>query len=381
MAATSYLTATQRYAAGALFGLALNQAQHHQTHPLGLLTDDFPSEDSSPALAVSEDPNLWVHHRSGLLHPVFKYLDIDSAAWSGLEETAGSSSASRHVGPYLRLLSEEFDDDSSQMSDQELALSEAVDAMVLTLEKNSESLSSRREKLHEYERQCREKLNSTDDVQPNSEKLDLHLETKEEIGTPFHDCEEPHEGSVDSNIDKSPNKEVMSLSYQRKVTVLYELLSACLSDLSENDKKYSRRRKGYDARHRVTLRLLATWLDIKWAKMEAIETIVASSAMAFIKDQESNKEETQAKESDWAKWKRGGIIGVVALTGGVVMAITGGLAAPAIAAGLGALAPTLGTLIRVIGASGFAAAASAARTVAGSFVLVLHMVVFVLYYW
>lgn len=43
-----------------------------------------------------------------------------------------------------------------------------------------------------------------------------------------------------------------------------------------------------------------------------------------------------------------------------------GLAAPAIAAGLGALAPTLGTLIPVIGASGFAAAAGAAGTVAGS---------------
>ncbi|KAL6993466.1 hypothetical protein U1Q18_011582 [Sarracenia purpurea var. burkii] len=43
-----------------------------------------------------------------------------------------------------------------------------------------------------------------------------------------------------------------------------------------------------------------------------------------------------------------------------------GLAAPAIAAGLGALAPTLGTLIPVIGASGFAAAASVAGSVAGS---------------
>lgn len=43
-----------------------------------------------------------------------------------------------------------------------------------------------------------------------------------------------------------------------------------------------------------------------------------------------------------------------------------GLAAPAIAAGLGALAPTLGTLVPIIGASGFAAAASAAGTVAGS---------------
>lgn len=43
-----------------------------------------------------------------------------------------------------------------------------------------------------------------------------------------------------------------------------------------------------------------------------------------------------------------------------------GLAAPAIAAGFGALAPTLGTLVPVIGASGFAAAASAAGTATGS---------------
>lgn len=43
-----------------------------------------------------------------------------------------------------------------------------------------------------------------------------------------------------------------------------------------------------------------------------------------------------------------------------------GLAAPAIAAGFSALAPTLGTLVPVIGASGFAAIASAAGSVAGS---------------
>ncbi|KAK7307500.1 hypothetical protein VNO77_40627 [Canavalia gladiata] len=364
MAATSNLTPTLRYAAGALFGLALHQAQLHQTHPLGLSTDDFPPESSSPTRAVSEDPNLWVHRDSGLLRPVFKYLDIDSAAWSGLEETAGSSSATRHVGPFLRLLSEEFDDDCSQRPDQELALSEAVDAVVLSLEKNSESFSSKREKLREYEHQCREKF-SIANVQPNSEKVDEHLETQEETHTPFHDCEDSHPGSIDSNIGESPIEEVTMLSYQRKVTVLYELLSACLSDLGEKNKKSNRKRKGYDARHRVTLRLLATWLDIKSAKMEAIETIVASSAIALMKEQESNKE-AQAKESKWAKWKRGGIIGAAAVTGGTLMAITGGLAAPAIAAGLGALAPTLGTLIPVIGASGFAAAATAAGTVAGS---------------
>lgn len=362
----SYLTPTQRYAAGALFGLALHQAQLHQTHPLGLSTDDFPSPSSSTSTAaVSEDPDLWVHHTSGLLRPVFIFLDIDSAAWSGLEETSGSFVATRHVGPFLRLLSEEYDDDNAKRLDQELALSEAVDALVLSLEKNSESSRSKRKKLREYEHECREKF-STADVQPNSEKVDMHLETQQEEDTLFFECEEdPHEGSSNSKTDEGPVEELMMLSYQRKVTVLYQLLAACLSDIGEKNTKYTRRRKGYDARHRVALRLLATWLDIKWTKMEAVEMIVSSSAMAIVKEQESNKE-AQSNESGWAKWKRGGIIGAAALTGGALMAITGGLAAPAIAAGLGALAPTLGTLIPVIGAGGFAAAASAAGTVAGS---------------
>ncbi|KAK4778120.1 hypothetical protein SAY87_018307 [Trapa incisa] len=86
--------------------------------------------------------------------------------------------------------------------------------------------------------------------------------------------------------EEEPVEEVRMLDYQRKVTVLYELLSACLADIREDDKKSA-----------------------------------------------------------------------AAVTGGAVLAITGGL---------GALAPTLGTLIPVIGATGFAAVASAAGTVAGS---------------
>lgn len=302
-----------------------------------------------------------------MLRPVFKFLDIDSAAWCGLEETAGASVATHHVGPFLRLLSEEFDDDSSQRLDQELALSKAVDGFLLDMEKNLESSESKKEKLHEYKHQCLEKF-STPDGEPSSEKIDLNLDIQQETeATPFLDCKEPpQQGFGTGEIDEKPIEEAMMLSDQRKVTVLYELLTACLANLSENDKDCTRRRKGYDARHRVALRLLATWFDIKWTKMEAIETMVACTAMAIMKEQEAEKEETQSKKGKWAKLKRGGIIGAAALTGGALLAITGGLAAPAIAAGLGALAPTLGTLIPVIGASGFAAAASAAGTVAGS---------------
>ena len=57
-----------------------------------------------------------------------------------------------------------------------------------------------------------------------------------------------------------------------------------------------------------------------------MEIMVACSVMALSKEQASKQEETQSPKSSWAKWKRGGIIGAAALTGGALMAITGGMA-------------------------------------------------------
>ncbi|KAK1363507.1 Transmembrane and coiled-coil domain-containing protein 4 [Heracleum sosnowskyi] len=170
----------------------------------------------------------------------------------------------------------------------------------------------------------------------------------------------------DKRSDAKIFEEVTLLDHKRKVAVLFELLTACLSKTPELDKNAKRQKHDYDARHRVALRLLSTWFDIEWVEMEAIETIVASSAMAILKERKAKQQEADTSQSRWAKWRRGGIIGAAALTGGTLMAITGGLAAPAIAAGFGALAPTLGTMIPGIGASVFAAAATAAGSAAGS---------------
>ena len=63
---------------------------------------------------------------------------------------------------------------------------------------------------------------------------------------------------------------------------------------------------------------------------EAIEILVACSAMAIAQQEQSKEEETQSPESSWAKWKRGGIIGAAALTGGTLMAITGGMISSAL---------------------------------------------------
>src|ERR1044072_1029010 len=98
---------------------------------------------------------------------------------------------------FLRLLSEEFDDDASQRLDLELALSKAVDGLVLDMETNVQSSESKREKLNEYKNQCLEKF-STPDAETSSEKIDLNLEIQQETDvTPLLDCKEPpHQGFV-----------------------------------------------------------------------------------------------------------------------------------------------------------------------------------------
>lgn len=57
-----------------------------------------------------------------------------------------------------------------------------------------------------------------------------------------------------------------------------------------------------------------------------MEIMVACSAMALSKEKASKQQEDQTPKSAWTKWKRGGIIGAAALTGGTLMAITGGMA-------------------------------------------------------
>ncbi|KAG5623387.1 hypothetical protein H5410_008605 [Solanum commersonii] len=361
---SSTLTPMQRYAAGALFGLALHQAHIHQTCPLGFPSDkeDRISNGSSND-SVSDDPQLWAHESSGLLRPIFKFLEIDKKAWSGLEETAGSSSPKHHVGALLRSLSvsEEGAESSSEAADKELDLAKAIDAMASSMERTSHNVS-KKEKQCEYEHKCREKLSLADTQSRSEEENTTNVENHQEKSKKPSSIEQAHLESV-SGFDEKQVEEASTLEYSRKVNVLYQLFSACLAQSSEESKKYTQRR-GYDAQHRVALRLLATWFDVKWIKVEAIETTIACSAMAL--KEEELKEQSRSPKSSLAKWKRRGIIGAAAVTGGTLLAVTGGLAAPAIAAGFGALAPTLGTLVPVIGASGFAAVAGAAGSVAGS---------------
>uniref|UniRef100_A0A5B6YUZ9 Putative transmembrane and coiled-coil domain-containing protein 4-like n=1 Tax=Davidia involucrata TaxID=16924 RepID=A0A5B6YUZ9_DAVIN len=98
---TSILPPTQKYAASALYALALHQSQIHQTKSSTSVVplDEEPVGDGMSvggSTSVSEESQLWINENSGLLCPVFRFLDVDNQAWHGLKETAKSSSQVRH---------------------------------------------------------------------------------------------------------------------------------------------------------------------------------------------------------------------------------------------------------------------------------------------
>lgn len=162
---------------------------------------------------------------------------------------------------FLRLLSEDGYETSSESMEQELALSKSVDAMAMSLEVTPVSSEATRKKQEEYERDCSEGISKApliSGVADAQSEAILLTDSKMQAST---------EEALDEPGYSHDEKSVVQISYQRKVTVLFELISACLADMPEDDKKQSRLRKGYDARHRVALRLLATWLDVKWIKM------------------------------------------------------------------------------------------------------------------
>lgn len=97
-------------------------------------------------------------------------------------------------------------------------------------------------------------------------------ESKDSTSCNSVNAESPEAGSTENllGIDKLSLEDVPTNDH-RKMALLYALLSACVADKpvsqEEEDRKSSHFRKGYDARHRVALRLIATWLDVKWIKM------------------------------------------------------------------------------------------------------------------
>lgn len=145
------------------------------------------------------------------------------------------------------------------MVEKETALATAADAMVENIRSSSVSVEAKMEKHVEFENECREKY-SIPKAQSGAAVKESERHRDDVVRDGGH-----HNPEVVK--DEKPVQEVALPSHERKINVLYELLSACLADKHEEYEKCTRSRKGYDARHHVALRLLATWFDFQWIKM------------------------------------------------------------------------------------------------------------------
>lgn len=167
---------------------------------------------------------------------------------------------------FLKLLSEEGDATSKERLDQEAALTNAVDATEMSM--NSTTDSSYR-KCGGHEQKTRSQGDLCDiGLKSSVVAAEPHGETKE--SSALLPLEKQASTALENAAYEQPLEEATLVSYQRKVTVLYTLLSACVADTAEVDKKCSKSRQGYDARHRVSLRLLAVWLGVKWNEMVCV---------------------------------------------------------------------------------------------------------------
>ncbi|KAF2572908.1 hypothetical protein F2Q70_00001036 [Brassica cretica] len=311
--ASSNLTPSQRYAASALFAIALNQAQISQTKPLvtdhGRDNGDSEHGLTSGGDSISQDEDLGP--------PSFWPAPTP---WHGIEEIAASSPAKHHIGALIKLLSD--NDGSGDMVEKETALAKAAEAMVQGIQQGSVSLEAKKEKHLEYENECREKYSLPE---AQSGAADKETESHRE------DIAKDSGHNPDIVEDGKPVEEAALLSHERKIRFFtsYSLLAWQIN---------MRIRKNVHgvgkAMMRVTM-LLCAYLQLglifsgsKWFAcikpfQEGVETMAACSAMALQKSGDKEEEESLSPESEWDKWKRGGIVGAAALTGGTLMAITG----------------------------------------------------------
>ena len=71
----------------------------------------------------------------------------------------------------------------------------------------------------------------------------------------------PTTGGVNRNYGYI-EKDVENISENNKIAILYALLTASVVDFSDSESQTQKR--GYDARFRVSMRLIADWLNVPW---------------------------------------------------------------------------------------------------------------------
>jgi Protein of unknown function (DUF726) len=145
-------------------------------------------------------------------------------------------------------------------------------------------------------------------------------------------------------------REQQRLPVQQRTT-WDDRISACCTELpTESEDRHNALRdllvlaallSGYDARTRVTFRRMACALELQWhPRFSCIESLLARKAHDdLVIAREKERLRSSSSSDMWRNVK----IGAAAIGAGGLMAITGGLAAPAVAAGIAASGAVIGT--------------------------------------
>ncbi|CAC5401214.1 Uncharacterized membrane protein F35D11.3,Transmembrane and coiled-coil domain-containing protein 4 [Mytilus coruscus] len=93
----------------------------------------------------------------------------------------------------------------------------------------------------------------------------------------------------------------------------------------------------YDSRMRTLIKHVAWHLRVSWDHIEEIETVLAETLEAKQYEMSEEEETEKKKKSRNSKIKRYALIGIATVSGGALIGLTGGLAAPLVAAGASAI--------------------------------------------
>ncbi|EFN52139.1 hypothetical protein CHLNCDRAFT_139271 [Chlorella variabilis] len=113
----------------------------------------------------------------------------------------------------------------------------------------------------------------------------------------------------------------------------------------------------YDARARVALLTVASWLQVPPRKVSNLEVLLTHGDRA-----PRHKSLSSLEEDAWERRMRYFKVGAAAVGGGALFAVTGGLAAPAIAAGVGSILGFIGAPTAIAGTVTGFLASTADRT-------------------
>ncbi|PVD36937.1 hypothetical protein C0Q70_03930 [Pomacea canaliculata] len=160
----------------------------------------------------------------------------------------------------------------------------------------------------------------------NKETLEVivqHLEQPPQVIKSVEAIYEGH-GCVDAHpfVDVLISDEILNGDAS---PVVFELISIAVSQ------------GHYDARMRVLIKHVAWLLRVGWSQVEEMECIFAESLNTEKYEMSQEEKLEQQKKAKRSKYKRFALIGLATVTGGTLIGLTGGLAAPLVAAGASAI--------------------------------------------